>query len=136
MFSAPVIVISTVRNNWETKALLLIYLLRSWRGCKETTIVFFYSSGQNESWSYKSSAPVIVISTEIIGRQKLCSSLQRRELSYIITTSEMHLFGFSPLCVFKCRLNELGSEQVKSHQLHLFDFSPLCVFKCVLKWPF
>ena len=26
------------------------------------------------------------------------------------------------------RLKELGSEHVKSHWLHLFDFSPLCIF--------
>ena len=41
---------------------------------------------------------------------------------------------FTEVCLFICLLKELGSEQVKSHWLHLFDFSPLCVFKCVLKW--
>ena len=45
----------------------------------------------------------------------------------------LHLFGFSPLCVFKCFLKLLASENAKSHWLHLFNFSPLCVFKCVLK---
>ena len=28
-----------------------------------------------------------------------------------------------------------GCKDVKSHKLHLFDFSPLCVFKCLLKLP-
>ena len=32
------------------------------------------------------------------------------------------------LCLFACLLKELGSEQAKSRWLHLFDFSPLCVF--------
>ena len=40
---------------------------------------------------------------------------------------------FSPLCVFKCVLKLLASEDAKSHWLHLFDFSPLCVFKWFLK---
>ena len=39
------------------------------------------------------------------------------------------------LWVFKCWRKDLGSEQAKSHWLHLFGFSPLCVFKCLLKWP-
>ena len=48
----------------------------------------------------------------------------------------MHIVAFyTGLCLFICLLKELGSEQAKSHWLHLFDFSPLCVFKCVLKWP-
>ena len=46
----------------------------------------------------------------------------------------LHLFHFSPLRVFKWLLNALGSEHAYSHWLHLFDFSPLWVFKCVLKW--
>ena len=52
----------------------------------------------------------------------------------IVTLHWLHLFNLSPLCVFKCLLKELGSEQQNSHWLHLFDFSPLCVNKCVLKW--
>ena len=47
----------------------------------------------------------------------------------------LHLFDFSPMCVFKCLLNSHASEDAKSHWLHWFYFSPLCVFKCVLKWP-
>ena len=42
---------------------------------------------------------------------------------------------YTRLCLFICLLKELGSEQAKSHWLHLFDFSPLCVFKWVLKLP-
>ena len=42
---------------------------------------------------------------------------------------------YTGLCLFICLLKELGAEQAKSHWLHLFDFSPLCVFKCLLKWP-
>ena len=42
---------------------------------------------------------------------------------------------YTGLCLFKCLLKELGSEQAKSHSLHLFDFSPLWVFKCLLKLP-
>ena len=38
------------------------------------------------------------------------------------------------LCVFKCLLKWLGSEDAWSHWLHLFDFYPLCIAKCVLKW--
>ena len=45
----------------------------------------------------------------------------------------LHLFVFSPLCVFKCVLKTLAEEDAKSHWLHLFDFSPVCIFKCVLK---
>ena len=35
----------------------------------------------------------------------------------------------------QCILNLPASEDTKSHRLHLFDFSPLCIFKCVLKLP-
>ena len=35
--------------------------------------------------------------------------------------------------VFKYVFDPLGSEQAYSHLVHLFDFSPLCVFWCVLK---
>ena len=48
----------------------------------------------------------------------------------------LHLFDFSPLCVFKCLLKLPAWEDAKSHWLHLFGFSPLCVFKCALKWVF
>ena len=47
----------------------------------------------------------------------------------------LHLFDFSPLCVFKCVFKLPVVEDAKSHWLHLFSFSALCVFKCVLKWP-
>ena len=40
----------------------------------------------------------------------------------------LHLFGFSPLCFFRCILNLSVREDVKSHLLHLFGFSPLCDF--------
>ena len=44
-------------------------------------------------------------------------------------------FGFPPLlCHFKCRLKSPAWIDAKSHWLHLFVFSPLCVFKCVLRW--
>ena len=36
---------------------------------------------------------------------------------------------------FKCLLKLPSREDAKSHWLHLFDFSPLCVFECVLKLP-
>ena len=39
----------------------------------------------------------------------------------------MHLFGVSPLCVFKCLLKSLAREEAKSHWLHLFGF-----FHCAL----
>ena len=41
---------------------------------------------------------------------------------------------FSPIyiCLFICLFKELGSAQGKSHWLHLFGFCPLCVFKCPL----
>ena len=43
----------------------------------------------------------------------------------------LHLFGFSPLCVSKCLLKELGSAQAKSHRMHFF-----CVrYQMVLKMP-
>ena len=45
----------------------------------------------------------------------------------------LHLFHFSPLCVFRCVLKLLAWEDAKSHRLHLFGFSLLCVLKCVLK---
>ena len=38
----------------------------------------------------------------------------------------LHLFGFSPLCVSKCLLKELGSAQAKSHRMHFFV--------CVIRW--
>ena len=40
---------------------------------------------------------------------------------------------YTALCLFICLLKELGTEQAKSHWLHLFHFSPLCVFKYLLK---
>ena len=37
-------------------------------------------------------------------------------------------------CVFKNESsNVIYRENTESHWLHLFDFSPLCVFKCLLK---
>ena len=45
----------------------------------------------------------------------------------------LHLFDFSPLCVFKCLLKLPASDDAYLHWLHLLDFSPLCVFKCLLK---
>ena len=47
----------------------------------------------------------------------------------------LHLFDFSPLCVFRCALKLPAGEEVNSHWLHLFDFFPLCVIICVLKLP-
>ena len=47
----------------------------------------------------------------------------------------MHLFDFSPLCVFKWVLKSPARVDAKSHWLHLFVFSPLCVFKWILNWP-
>ena len=41
--------------------------------------------------------------------------------------------GFFPVWVLKCLLTLLARENVESHWLHLFDFSPLCIFKCLLK---
>ena len=35
----------------------------------------------------------------------------------------LHLFDFSPLCVFKCVLKCSLREEAKSHWLHLFNFS-------------
>ena len=47
----------------------------------------------------------------------------------------LHLFDFSLLCVIKCVLKALAWTDAKSHWLHLLDFSPLCIFKRVIKWP-
>ena len=41
---------------------------------------------------------------------------------------------FYAVCIW-CVLKLPCGEDAKSHRLHLFDFSPLCVFKCVLKLP-
>ena len=41
-------------------------------------------------------------------------------------------FAFT-VCVFKCVLKLPGWEDAKSQRLHLFDFSPLCIFKCIFK---
>ena len=49
--------------------------------------------------------------------------------------SEIFLFDFSRLCVFKCFLKLLAWVAAYWHWLHLLDFSPLCVFKCALKLP-
>ena len=40
------------------------------------------------------------------------------------------LFGFSPLCVFKCTLKLYARTDAKLHWLHLFDFSPMCFQMC------
>ena len=50
----------------------------------------------------------------------------------LLTMTNCH-FSHTDLCLFVCLLKELGSEHAKSQWLHLFDFSPLCVFKCALK---
>ena len=52
--------------------ILQIYLLRSWRGYKETTVVFFTVTVKMKVRFI--SLQVIVISTEIIGRQKFCTT--------------------------------------------------------------
>ena len=41
----------------------------------------------------------------------------------------------SPLWDLKCILKSAGQVDAKLHWLHLFDFSPLCVFKYILKLP-
>ena len=46
----------------------------------------------------------------------------------------LHLFNFSPLCVFKCVLKLLAWEDTESHWLHLLDFSFQCIFKCIHKY--
>ena len=38
-------------------------------------------------------------------------------------------------CPFLCLFRPPASNDAQSHWLHLFDFSPLCVFKCVHKFP-
>ena len=38
-------------------------------------------------------------------------------------------------CPFLCLFRPPASNDAQSHLLHLFDFSPLCVFKCVHKFP-
>ena len=40
---------------------------------------------------------------------------------------------FSPLCIFKCFLNEFVWKDAKSHWPHLNDFFPVCIFMCILK---
>ena len=47
----------------------------------------------------------------------------------------MHLFDFSPMCIFKCVFKLLALADAKAHWLHLFDFSSLCPCTCVLKVP-
>ena len=45
----------------------------------------------------------------------------------------MHLFLSWSLCVIKCLFKTLVPEETKLQWLHLYDFSPVCVFKWVLK---
>ena len=45
----------------------------------------------------------------------------------------LHLFGLSPMWLFKWTLKLPIQKDAKLHLLHLYDFSPLCVFKCLLK---
>ena len=40
------------------------------------------------------------------------------------------IFHFSRLCGFRCLFKWPASEGACSHWLHLFDFSPLCIFSC------
>ena len=52
----------------------------------------------------------------------------------LLTMTDGHFYPFyTCMCLFICLLIELEAEQAKSQWLHMFDFSPLCVFKCVLK---
>ena len=70
---------------------------------------------------------------------KIISAFSNDSANYLLEMvhnyTGFHLFGFSPLCVFKCLLKFPACEDAKSHWLHLFDFSPLCFFKCLLKLP-
>ena len=52
---------------------------------------------------------------------------------FLTMTNGNFLPFYTDLCLFVCLLKELGSQQAKLHWLHLFGFSPLCVFKCVFK---
>ena len=63
--------------------------------------------------------------------------LSNVSLSWLPETNShwLHLFGFSPVCVFKCLFKSPAQREALSHWLHLFDFSPLCFFKCCLKLP-
>ena len=60
---------------------------------------------------------IAIFYTNIVGREHLAKS------------HWLHLFGFSPLCVFKCLLKSPAWINAKSHWLHL------CAFKCLLKSP-
>ena len=44
----------------------------------------------------------------------------------------LHLFDFSPLCIFKCLLKTPTQEEVNSHWLHLWAF--LSSFRSILTW--
>ena len=44
----------------------------------------------------------------------------------------LHLFDFSPLCVFMCFFKLTAWEDAKSHWLRLFDFSPLMIMFIVM----
>ena len=45
----------------------------------------------------------------------------------------LHLFDFSPPCVFKCAFKLAFIVETYSHWLHLFDFFPLCILTFVLE---
>ena len=62
-----------------------------------------------------------------------CDSSTYRLRGCIITLVAF-IWLFSAVCI-RCVLKLPCGEDAKSHRLHLFDFSPLCVFKCVLKLP-
>ena len=48
----------------------------------------------------------------------------------------VHLFGFSPECVFLCITRWLAWGVLESHWLHWFSFSPLWTIEWVFKWSY
>ena len=50
----------------------------------------------------------------------------------------LHLWGFSAQCVFKCFFIFDACDDVYSHWLHLCGLSPMCLFKCFFlgRWVF
>ena len=104
-----IIHLTSSNKYWHKQPNLLYFLLRSWHPCKKC-------GNLQLLWKEKS-----LLSAEFqkFFLQLICSCVlgctQCRSASRPDLHERRHLFY--------------------SHWLHLFDFSPLCMFKCALKWP-
>jgi len=52
----------------------------------------------------------------------------------LLQSENLHLYGFSPVCVLKCVFKLKYNEKFFPHISHLWGFSPECTNECLLSF--